>query len=534
MKEKKKRFSSPLFSDLPVAIKFLLLDILLLLAVIMVFTAMLRAISAAQKEKYTQMERTVITASEQITEMAVDSAVALAKNIYSNETIYTFLNKRYASSSEYYEAYYPLQQNTAMRLADSNVVRGCTIYTENPTVLTGGNLKKLDAAKNEYWYKCFQKLNKSTILCIDPDTASLTLARKLDYISLDTGESYLCMEINKSALIQNFENLGFDGDLYLMSGSTLIYSSNEEMSSADADDIIITPEFDCITRNYYSADIEYYSRANKNGFRDLVLVNKLLLVTLGIVVLVVIAAGYLMSHSIKKRVRMAEDDFNRSGNTPSLVKGENGKDEIGTLLDICCSMSERLKLKGSEYKISSDTLMQKSSDYNSLYATAMRLDAELAVIKDHPEFNRNISDEYVPLASEIEQLEKFAELNDIGISGAINDCEKISVPAYSILLIADDIFRTFSGISIELNNQGQEALISFVSDIAPKSADTLKLHAIFEENGISDEYSFDRSSRINPYLRLKHCLGENADAEIKDRDSLRITFKIKYQKEKVK
>lgn len=525
MKEKKKKLNIPLFSDLTVAIKFLLLDIMLLLAVVMVFTAMLRAISAAQKEKYTQMERTVITASEQITEMAVDSAVALAKNIYSNEMIYTFLNKRYASSSEYYEAYYPLQQNTAMRLADSNVVRGCTIYTENPTVLTGGNLKKLESAKNEYWYKCFQKLNKSTILCIDPETSSLTLARKLDYISLDTGESYLCMEISKSALIKNFENLGFDGDLYLMSGSTLIYSSSDE---SDADEIVITPEFDCITRNYYSADIEYYSRANKNGFRDLVLVNKLLLITLALVVIVVIVSGYLMSHNIKRRVRAAEDDFNRSGSTPSLVKGENGKDEIGTLLDICCSMSERIRLNGSEYKISSDSLMQKSSDYDSLYATAMRLDAELTIINKFPDFNRNISDEFVPLSSEIKQLEKFAELNNVEISGTIYEDENLRVPTYSLILIADDIFRTFSNISIMLHSQGREALVSFQSDTVPKSSDTLKLHAIFEENGISDEYTFDRNSRINPYLRFKHCLGDNADAEIKDKDNFHITLKIKY------
>ncbi len=531
MKEKKEKTRKTPFSDMSVSLKFIVLDFWLLLAVAMVFSAMLRAISAAQKEKYTQMERTVITASEQITDMAVDTAVAIAKNIYSNETIYTFLNKKYASSSEYYEAYYPLQQNTAMRIADTNVVNGCTIYTENPTVLTGGNLKKLDSAKNEYWYKCFKKLNKSTILCIDPDTASLVLVRKLDYVSLDTGESFLCMEINKKALVKNFENLGFDGDLYLMSGGTLIYSSSEDVS--EADQIEITPEFDCITRNYYSADIEYYSKANKNGFRNFVLVNKILLITLAVVIIMVIATGYMMSHNIKRRIRTAENDFNKSGSTPSLVKGRNGKDEIGTLLDICCSMSERLKLKGSEYKMSSDSLMQKISDYDSLYATAMRLDAELTIINKFPDFNRHISDEYVTLGSEIEQLEQFADIKGAEINGNIFGSEKILIPAYSLLLIADDIFRTFSNVSINLHRRDDQAFISFLSDTAPKSSDTLKFHAIFEENGISDEYSFDRSSRINPYLRLKHCLGSSVDAEIKDKDSFKVTFRIKYQKEKV-
>ena len=31
-------------------------------------------------------------------------------------------------------------------------------------------------------------------------------------------------------------------------------------------------------------------------------------------------------------------------------KGKNGKDEIGMLMDICCDMSEKLQLSGTEFK----------------------------------------------------------------------------------------------------------------------------------------------------------------------------------------
>ena len=54
----------------------------------------------------------------------------------------------------------------------------------------------------------------------------------------------------------------------------------------------------------------------------------------------------------------------------------------------------------------------------------------------------------------------------------------------------------------------------------------LKLDAIFEDNDISHEYSFDRSYRFNPYMRLKHCLGDMIDLEITYRDRLRLVFTI--------
>lgn len=529
MKDKKKKMNV-LFSDISVAAKFFLVFFLMLLAVVIVFTAMVRAVTAAQKEKYTRMERTVITASEQIMDMAVDSAVAIAKNIYSNETIYNFLNTRYASSSEYYEAYYPLQQNTAMRIADTNVVKGCTIYTENPTVLTGGNMKKLDSAKNEYWYKCFRKLNKSTILCIDPNRSTLTLVRKLDYIGLETGESCLCMEINKDALVKNFENLGFDGELYLTSGSALIYGSSDEKS---ADDLPITTEFDCITRNYYSADVEYYACANKSGFIYYLNYNKILLASFGLVILSVIVIIILMIRSIKRRVKTVEEDFIKTGSTSALSKGSNGKDEVGSLLDICCSMSERLMLKGSEYKMSSDSLQQKSSEYDSLFSTAMRLDAELTLINSHPELGHDITDEFIPLSREISVLEKLAKKEGVSINGSVSNADAIIVPAYSIVLIADDILRTYGTSSVELSQKDDMAMISFTSDKTVKPSDTLRLHAIFEEYDISDDYTFDRNSRYNPYLRFRHCLGSYGDAEISDKEKFTLVLKIKEKKEKV-
>ena len=86
-KEKKIRRKFAPFSNTPVSIKSALLVIMMLLSVATIWGAMVRTILITQREKYRQMEHTVVTASEQIVNLSVESAVSIAKNIYTNEAI---------------------------------------------------------------------------------------------------------------------------------------------------------------------------------------------------------------------------------------------------------------------------------------------------------------------------------------------------------------------------------------------------------------------------------------------------------------
>ena len=96
MKRKKRSFS--LFSNLTVRKKFALNSIILVAAVITVGIAMAHTIITEQKSKYSQMEKTALTASEHIMNMSVESAVSIATNIYANESVYDFLNTEYAEA----------------------------------------------------------------------------------------------------------------------------------------------------------------------------------------------------------------------------------------------------------------------------------------------------------------------------------------------------------------------------------------------------------------------------------------------------
>ena len=529
MEETKKRKTFP-FSNLSVTKKFLIIDIMTVFAVLLVWAAMLNTVSKTQKSKYRQMEQTAVNVSEQMVGMTIENTVSIAKNIYTDQSIYEFLNRKYPSSSAYYEAYYPLQQNTTMKLADTNTIKDYAIYTANPTILTGGRIKKIESSQNEYWYKNFKKLGKPTVLCIDPDSRKLYLVRKLDYLSIDTGESYLWIEIDINKMITAEKSLDFDGELYIMSGSTVLFSSDD--SGKSADDITIRPEFDCITRNYYTLDIEYYSYARRNNLGSFIALNKILLTALLIVVLFIAFTGQIFSLNIRRRVKPVFSEYKNTGSLHSIEKSSMGRDEIGKLIGICCEMSDRLTEKGSEYQLSSDSLMRRDSDYRSLFTKAMRSDAELTVARRLPDIKLELPDEYFPLSIESALISRLADKYGVRYEGDIRKNDRWRVPAYSLVLIAEDIFSHMNGDSVEVSAADNSAEIRFSVDKPPRSTDALKLHAIFEGDVVCDDYTFDRNNRFNPYLRLKHCLGSNVDITINSKNKFSLTFMINFNTEK--
>lgn len=510
--------------------KFMFAGVLLLAAMAVSWNAMTKAISKAAEEKNNELEQTAVTAAEQITNIGIESAVSIAKNIYTNEPVYDFLGKKYASNSEYFESYYPLLQNTALNTADTNIVKRCTIYTSNPTILAGGTIGKVETVQNEEWYKTMQKFHKPTVLSIDHKDRSITLVRKLDYISLDTGENYLCLKISSSFIEDFIKSIDFDGQLYIMSGSDLLYSSDENVKSVA--DIRITPDFESKKHNYYTVDLEFYSCANKKSAASQIMEDKILLPCLITVLLVFFVTVITMAQGISRRIRPVLREYTKEGRILLLEKGANGRDEIGKLLDICSEMSEHLTRKGSEYKESSDSLLKKSSDYNSLYATALRLDAELAVITRMLYLHKPFENEMIAFAEEVKMLEKYAEKSGKQCTCSDIGTAALQVPAYALVLIAEDIFGNMNGTAAAVEAAENGANVIFEGSSIPPQTDLLKLQAIFEDGDISSAYSFGKGYRFNPYLRLKHALGSDISVTIHTKDSLSVIFSFRSRKEK--
>lgn len=526
LKEQKKRRTA-LFSDLPMTWKFLLFGLIMLLSVLPAGIGLQHVAASSAREAYRQSEHTAAASAQQLMDLSVSNAVSIAKIIYTDEDLYRFLGKRYSSSSAYYEAYYLLQQDIVMHITDISLFNGFMIYTKNPTVLTGGNIYSFDENSTKPgWLTYFLKSERSSVLYLDPERGKLYFVRQLDYQALDTGDSYLCMELNMTLFREMAGNLDFDGELDIVSGTTLLYSNNPDYKNVE--DIVITPAFEAITNNYYTVDMGFYALANRQTFMQQAASHPIELLCVPVMIGLAAATGWILLWGIRKRVRPALKRFAETGELPELTIGANGKDEIGALLDVCCSMSERLSQKDDKFRQSSDSLIRKESDYDTLFSTAMRLDAELAMRRLFPELVDSTLQEEIPLSQELALLQRAAETlgmqytNTLG-EAAATDCR---VPVYSLVLMAEDIARHYGGVLVNISMENDAVRILFEGAKIPKNQDILHLLAIFEDGDISDVYDFEKNSRFNPYLRMQNTLGDRADVTIAQKQTFRMVLKL--------
>ena len=98
------------------------------------------------------------------------------------------------------------------------------------------------------------------------------------------------------------------------------------------------------------------------------------------------------------------------------------------------------------------------------------------------------------------------------------------------MLIADDLISPDTKTSVKAFDNENGVSISFHTDKIQESSKVLKINAVFEDGGITDEYSFRHNYTYNPYIRLKHCLGSNTEAEITNRNGFTLVINIISEK----
>lgn len=486
-----------------------------ILSSVVIIIAMVNGIYNSQEQKHDEMQKTIVTASEQLMEMTVESGVNIAKSIYINENIYDFLNTEYSSSSDYYDAFYNLKNNNPMSIADTNIINDYIVYTENPTILTGGSISSFTPALNSDWYHEYKKLDKPMILYIDSETDTVSIIRRLDFQSLKTGESCLKLDLNMNLLRNYCDALDFNGELYIINGGSLIYSNIPDVTIENTG---INPEFECYIKNYYTADIEYYAYEKRIPVITFIHENLLFIILFIVILAITLIIGKLFTYDIKKRIQNISEMITSEIH---LKHFRNGKDEIGELLDMFIKFSEKLAARNSDYRRTNEEFIETSSRYNELFATAMRLDAELAISEKYPEICRRYS-KYMTFEEETENIRRVTQ--NVISSGTTD----IKIPAYSLMMIAEDL--SDESLSVDINKNHDSADIIFRRNIIPEPAKILRLHAIFEDSNITDQYSFSQNNPYNAYIRLIHCFGNRLSTEINNRNNFVLHITINPEK----
>ncbi len=531
IKKYKKKNKGNLISNIKINTKLILIFLIFILSLSFVFIIMIRDLSKSDEKYKKEMEETTISAVEQYINTSIDNVVSIANTLYTNSTLYEFLNKNYDTSTEYYDAFYQIKKNNSLSVAESQNITKYTIYTENKTILSGGNFNS-SLNSSEEWYNYFVKANKPMIIYCDQQENKMSLIRKLDFYTLNSGNCYLKIDINLNLMHDYFNNINFNGKLLIMNGGFIIYSNLDDNSM---ENLKITTEYNCYTKNYYTADIEYYSCANKTTFSDTVSDNIAIIIPFLIAIVISLILSYLIVHNIVARINKLNTMLLFNSKTNFSTKENFGNDEIGELYKKCCILNDRMEQKKKDYYACNNLLNKRNKETETILLQALHLDVYMKyqntnVIKStkfdiqtpHPLKNElNILKEMINSSN---YNCEFNLPNDNEISDSFNILP-LSVSFVIINLINDCTDETMHKISMDCVEDDKNKIINISGTQPIESRKLLKLQAIFENKSSRDIYSFQSNYEYNIYIRIKEFYKSSISFFVKSNDEgFKLTF----------
>ena len=122
-------------------------------------------ISGAYRAEKAAREHTMenqANAIEYTFENQIDQAAKLGNALYSSLYVDRFLNTKFKTNLEYYNAYHDFFDDTLLKLVEGQSGLNFCIYIDNDTVTNGAEFQRLDQALGTDWYTYVEEseLNK--------------------------------------------------------------------------------------------------------------------------------------------------------------------------------------------------------------------------------------------------------------------------------------------------------------------------------------------------------------------------------------
>jgi len=187
----------------------------------------------------TQKKRDLSLAVEQMANefnKGVDNAVGVSNALYTDNVLYSFLEKQHETLADFVRAY-----NTDFRDINRYVpiyssVRSISVYTDNETAIYAGGIYPIDhEVKASHWYK-ITNINRRSFPVVTRtrgDSGRLdtfNVIRELNYYNHNTTQKILKIELNTAFIDRSFNNVTFPGDVYLVNEDGAIeYTTNSDI-----------------------------------------------------------------------------------------------------------------------------------------------------------------------------------------------------------------------------------------------------------------------------------------------------------------
>ena len=298
--------------------------------------------SMESQRQYHEMANVANAVSYNISAL-VENAGEIAKSMYTNRRMNTFLEKQYESTSDYYAEYQNFFQDSTLEnvLGMNQIV--FTLYTDNPTVVKGGKIDNMSNLKETAAYEAWKERGENEGLFFIYENKGyansyrrkIILLQNLDFFSTDQ-EKMLKIEFDYNSMMRMLRRMKFDNEVHICQGDEIVLSNGYFSGVGNAFDTISVQQKTGYKQSLclHGAQLDIYVLKSDNGIwnriaRDLPLLGFLVIIN------VVLPVGFvlLLNRSFTKRIRGLSKVF-QSVNGEHLVRmtHENGGDEIGSMI----------------------------------------------------------------------------------------------------------------------------------------------------------------------------------------------------------
>lgn len=298
-----------------------------------------------EKEKTHEM-MSIASAVESELVYTMEESAKIANALYLNRSMNEFLDKRYESDLEYFNASLDLGWNAFYEIVGGTTsANQVVMYSDNDTVINGNHVYHLDAAKQESWYEKLQNSKGNTILSFDfiglksPGSSiyrRVSIIRKLDYHKDLKTEKVVRVDLDYSAMARKLIHMQYNVPVYVCCGDKIIFS-NVDHSSTRLNYSYLTGEEDI----KYVKEFQVYGEPMR-----ILIMNKgsnvfeimkqylpliFLMLTFNIVMPGVMAVAF--NRSIVSRLTELSNAFDEvEAESLKEIAYVQGKDEIGSLM----------------------------------------------------------------------------------------------------------------------------------------------------------------------------------------------------------
>lgn len=273
----------------------------------------------------------------------VENAGEIAKSMYTNKRVDSFLAKQYESTSDYYAEYQKFfQDSTLENVLGMNQIL-FTMYTDNPTVIKGGKIDNMSNLKKTAVYETWKNRGENEGLFFVYESKGyansyrrkVILLQNLDFFSQDQ-EKMLKIEFDYNSMMRMLRKMNYDNEILICQGDEIVLSNGSFSGVGKNFDRITVQQKMGYKQSFvlHGAQLDIYVLKREHGIWERI-ARALPLLGFLVIINVVLPMGFvlLLNHSFTKRIRGLSKVF-QSVNGEHLVQmaHEEGRDEIGSMI----------------------------------------------------------------------------------------------------------------------------------------------------------------------------------------------------------